>query len=354
MPDLLDFQTYPIPLNLALFAVAAGIVWLVGTRLSSLADQLAEQSGLGQGFVGLVLLAVTTSLPEISTTATASLAGNPALATNNLLGGVAMQTAVLGLADVRLARGALTFFTPDPGLLLEGTTLVLLLGLVLAGVAAGPVFTLFGVGLWTVLVGCFYLLAIYLIWSYEGAGAWRPVKTPEQVDRQQRGKRPDQTRYGDRSTRQLAWLFVAGGIVLLVAGWTVASVSEALAVDTGLGSSFVGATLLALSTSLPEVSTTLAAVRLGAYRMAFSNIFGSNILMVGLLLPADLLYRQGPLLAAVDSSAVFAAGVGIVVTAVYLIGLIERRDKTVWGLGLDSAAVLVLYAGSLVVLYQLR
>ncbi len=112
--------------------------------------------------------------------------------------------------------------------------------------------------------------------------------------------------------------------------------------------------MVAISTSLPELSTTIAAARLGAYSMAISNIFGSNALMVGLLFVSDVFYREGPILEAVDSSAIFAAASGVVVTSVYLIGLIERRNKTVGRLGLDSLTVLFVYAGTILVLYTLR
>jgi cation:H+ antiporter len=160
--------------------------------------------------------------------------------------------------------------------------------------------------------------------------------------------------YTTKSTTQLFGLFAAGGTVIFMAGVTVAQVSDALAQQTGLGASFVGATLVAISTSLPELSTTIAAARLGAYSMAISNIFGSNALMVSLLFVSDVFYREGPILESVDASAIFAAASGVVVTSVYLIGLIERRNKTVGRLGLDSLTVLFVYAGTVLVLYTLR
>src|SRR5690606_5192327 len=104
----------------------------------------------------------------------------------------------------------------------------------------------------------------------------------------------------------------------------------------------------------PELSTTLAAVRMGSYAMAISNIFGSNMIMVALLLPADVLYREGPILDAVDDAAVFTVAVGMAVTALYLIGMLERRDRTFLRMGLDSLGVLALYVASLVGLWTLR
>jgi cation:H+ antiporter len=120
-----------------------------------------------------------------------------------------------------------------------------------------------------------------------------------------------------------------------------------------LGSSFIGVTLLASATSLPEVSTTLAAVRIGAYSLAISNIFGSNLLMIALVLPADLVYRGAPILEALDPATGFALISGVLVTGIYLAGLLIRSRRTIAGMGIDSALVLLVYAVTIVVFYRL-
>ena len=88
--------------------------------------------------------------------------------------------------------------------------------------------------------------------------------------------------------------------------------------------------------------------------MAVANIFGTNAFLVALLFLSDLFYRQGPVVQAVDRSSVFAAAAGIVATSVYLVGLIERRNRRFLGMGIDSSIVLVCYATTLLVLYLLR
>ena len=130
--------------------------------------------------------------------------------------------------------------------------------------------------------------------------------------------------------------------------------AEALAEQTGLGKSFIGATLLAGSTSLPELSTTIMAIRLHSYTMAISNIFGSNLIMVVLILPADLAFTGGPLLQYADKSAAFALICGIVVTSIYVVGLTVRSSGRFLGMGYDSAAVLLVYILSLFGLYAFR
>ncbi len=96
------------------------------------------------------------------------------------------------------------------------------------------------------------------------------------------------------------------------------------------------------------------AVRLRSYTMAISNIFGSNLIMIILLLPADLLYTEGLVLAEADSIASFAIITGIIVTIIYVIGLVIRSRRTVFGVGVDSLLVLAIYITSLFVAFQLR
>jgi cation:H+ antiporter len=353
-----DFQANLIWANLAIFAAAASVIWFAGTKLARCADLIAERTGLGKAFVGLVLLAAATSLPEVATTATAAALGSASLAVNNLYGGIATQTVFLALADISAVRGSLTYFTPRPVLLLQGTALVLLLALALAGIAVGGLFSLFGIGLWTVVLFVAYLVAVLLIHRYEGRGGWKPVDVP---DKQGEEGGQDQTqperKEGEEetpSTRRVFFVFAALGLVILVAGVVIAQVAEALAEQTGLGAGFVGATLLATAGSLPELSTTIAAVRIGSYAMAVSNIFGSNAMDATLVGLADVFYREGPILQAVDRSSTFMAAVAIILTCVYLVGMIERRDRVIWRMGLDSALVLPLYLGALGILYFLR
>ncbi len=142
--------------------------------------------------------------------------------------------------------------------------------------------------------------------------------------------------------------------MILVCGVALVDVCENLAIQTGLGSSFIGATLLSISTSLPELSTTIAAVRMGAYTMAISNIFGSNMIMVLVLFPADIFYRDGLLLDHVDETAQLALIGGITVTTIYLVGLMVRRKPRIFGIGLDSLVVLFIYAVTVWGFYQVR
>lgn len=353
---LIDFQTQAVWVNAGLFALAAVGVWYAGASLTTYADVLAERTGLGRAFIGGLLLGGATSLPEIATTATAAAAGNAVLAGSNLLGGVAMQLGVLAAVDaLGIRQWALTFVTPQPVLLLQGVLLILLLAVAMAAMAAGELWSVASVGGWSILLAALYLGALAVLYRYEGQPRWEPSGeraelAPPVADLKAASVRA----YRKMPTWRLWSAFGVGALGVLGSGFVVARTGDALAGQTGLGSSLVGATLVALATSLPEVSTTVTAVRLGAYSMAVANILGTNALEVALFFVADLCYRDGLIFMAVPRSAIFLGALGIVVTCCYLWGFLERRNQTVWGMGLDSAAVLVLYGSGMVVFFLIR
>lgn len=351
--SLLNFQSYAVWINAAIFAAAAGLVWFAGSRISGYADSISQRTGLGAAFVGLLLLALATETPEIATTVTAASGGNAELAIGNLFGGVVMQTAVIAVVDVIVLRQALTFFTPQPSLLLQGVLLTMLLGLTLAAATAGQNIAFWSVGLSSLLLFGAYVLSLYLSHQYEGEERWIPDTPLEEImeGEDASGRTGMREQYAQWPMGRLIGFFLGGTLMILLAGFILARTGEAMANQIGLSQSFVGSTLLAISTSLPELSTALTAARLRNYSMAISNIFGSNAIMVALIFLADLFYRDGPILASVDAASRFTVAMGVVVTGAYVAGLVERRDQTIMRMGLDSFFVAIFYVVTLVVLY---
>lgn len=342
------FGSYPLALNLALFTVSAAVVWVAGTRVSRYADRIAQVSGLGHAAVGLVLLAGITSLPEIAVTTTASAGGNASLAVNNLLGSVAMQVAVLAVADFVIRRDALTSVIPDPAVLAQGTLNILTLAVVAAAVIVGDV-ALAGIGMWSWGLLAFYLVSVRIVTLAPGKKGW--------VGKGDAGAAAsDEASTGALAALSLRALIARtalAALAILAAGFLLAKTGESIARQSGLGQSLGGFVLVAVATSLPEVSTVFEAVRLRRYVMAVSGIFGTNLLNGGLIFLADVVYRGPPVLNEVGPFSAFASLLGIAVTAIFLTGLVERRDRTVLRMGIDSIAVLVVYAGGLLILYRL-
>ncbi|MDM4018273.1 sodium:calcium antiporter [Roseiconus lacunae] len=357
---MLEFTSYPIWGNAAVFAAGALLVWTAGTKLSRYVDLFADRTGTGKAFAGVLLLGGATSLPELATTLTAASSGAAQLAGNNLIGGIVMQIAVLAFVDACLLRGKpLTLFSPKASLLLVGVMLILLVALASAAISSGELASLdivfLGhVGIWPVLLFVAYLGTLWLIYQYEGDPRWEPrgdIAQPPETARDLKDAHHET--YAETTTKRLAGYFAIASICVLIGGFFVAKTGEAIAEQTGIGEGFIGATLVALATSLPEVSTTYSAVRFGAYSMAAANILGTNSLEVALFLPAELAYRGGLIFDQMKPSAAFLAALGIVVTAIYLGGILERRDKTIAGMGIDSFAVLFVYLCGMAVFYWL-
>jgi cation:H+ antiporter len=345
-----------VVIDLISFVLAAAAIWWAGGRLELRADAIARRTGLGHAFTGVLLLAVVTSLPEVVTTVTAIVVhDDPTLAVYGLLGGVAMQTAVLALADARKGRsGALTYFSPRFALLLQAVGVVLLLQLAIVGIVAKGVPTVASVSVWSIALAAAYGALLYLAYRFRKRGAWVAADragAANEGDDEGAEEGEGASTLAKRSRARLGVESAALAGVVLAGGLVATNSAESLAELTGLGSAFIGATLLASATSLPEVSTTLAGVRGGRYTEAISNVFGGNAFDVTLILLADVLYRDGAVLASTPLSAVLVAAIGSAMTCVYLWGLLERENHTIAGIGWDSATALLLLVAGLSALY---
>jgi cation:H+ antiporter len=146
----------------------------------------------------------------------------------------------------------------------------------------------------------------------------------------------------------------ASALVILGAGYGLATVGDVIARQSGLGSSFVGVTLMAFATALPEASTVFASMYRGLYTMAISDILGSNIINVMLLFGIDAVTPGGPVLSLVGDFSAIGALLGLAVTGLFMMGLAERADRTFLRMGRDSAAVLAVYSGGMFLLYSMR
>ena len=343
------FGTYPLLTNLLVFTAAGLIVWFAGVRLSTYADALTVRTRLSQAFLGIALLGIATSLAEVATTISAALIGNADLVSGNLFGGVAMQITVLAIVDLMVVRGALTYFTPSAVLLFQGAMLLLMLSLALAGGALGEPIVIFGVGLTSMVLAGAYLMTLRISKDDKYLPRWRPSDKSAPVSKPKKVE-PE----GVPEGRKLYWYIAAMVLLIFGGGWVLAQTGDAIAKQTNLGAGFVGAALLAAATSLPELSTTITAARQGNHEMAVSNILGTNCLEVALFFVGDLFYSQGAILAEVNRSGFLAGTLGLVVTCIFLIGLLERRNRTVLGMGVDSLAVLIIYLAGLGGLYYVR
>ena len=350
---MLPLAENPLWLNISLFLGAGVVVWLAGTRLTRYADAIGSRTGLGQALVGALVLGGITSLPELATITTAAVSGDPALAVNNVLGGVAMQIAILALADALIGERGLSTLAGTASLLLQGNGLMIVLALAAAGITAGSIVAL-GIDLWTTALFVVVIVVLAAIHRYEEHPYWEHTQDSSDAPAEGPDIEPAAKGTSEWTTTRLLALTALTGLVVVIAGFTVTRLADAIATQSALGASFVGAILLAAVTSLPELSTTMEAVRLGRHKLAFSNIFGTNLLDAGFLFIADVFYTEGAILGQVGSFSSFAALLGILLTGTYVAGILQRPKRVVFRMGVDSALVILLYLVGTTVMYGLR
>ena len=357
--NLLNLNDSSLTLVTGLFIAASGLVWFAGTRLSRYADTFAEKTGIGHAIVGALLLGGITSLPEVATTITASSIGDAKIAINNLFGGVALQVTLLVVADISIGKRSLSSSLTSDSIYLQGIVGVLLLSAAVAIMVVGDL-AIWHIGVGSVLIMIMFFSGFSIVSYLESIHWWTSdperrtdIQTvKESVDPQHAASDKDKARNGlsEVLKSRLFLQLVFAALAVLVGGYFVVKSGEAIASQTGIGSSLVGAILVAISTSLPELSTTLSALKLKEYNMAFANIFGTNIFDVGLVFIADLFYTKGPILNEVSDFSIFAAVLGIALTTVYLLGLSIRYRNTLWRMGYDSMLVLAMYLSGLYVM----
>ncbi|MXQ11173.1 sodium:calcium antiporter [Microvirga makkahensis] len=346
------FDNLSIWLNGGIFAASAVIVWLAGSRLALYVDGIAGRTGIGQAFTGMLLLGGITSLPEIATVTTASWTGNAPLAVNNLLGSASINILLLAIADAVLGRNALTSVIGKPATLLQGTLGMMLMAAVAAVVLARDV-PVAGVGLGSTVLIVLCFASLWLSSGYERRHVWTAIDDEPDTGDVPGDDEQNESQGQKQSLRTLVIKTIIVGVVILGAGFLLSQTGDAIAKQTGLGASLVGLVLVGFATSLPELSSIIAAVRIRRYEMAVGDIFGTNLFNIALIFLADLAYPGGPVLAQAGAFESVAALVGLALTGVFVVGLLERRDRTVARMGYDSLAAIVLYVAGLVLLYVL-
>lgn len=339
-------SSLPLVVLVGSFVVAGAIIWISGIQLSNATDILSDRFGLGQALGGLILLAFVTNLPEIAITTTAALNHNVDIAVGNILGGIAVQTVVLVLIDgFGVSDHPLTYRAASLVLVLEGALVIGVLAVAVMGSQLPSSLIVARVGPGALLIALVWLAGLWLLRTANKGLPWHeqgypPDSQPRQSDTKQNKR---QAKMKSTSTVRAVSIFAVAALATLAAGVALEETGKEIAVHIGLSGILFGATFLAAATSLPELSTGLASVKNGDFRLAFSDIFGGNAFLPVLFLLATVLSGQAVLPAA-HKTDIYLTSLGILLTMVYLWGLIFRPAREYLRLGLDSILVLILYA----------
>lgn len=337
------FSDLSLLVLLAIGLAAAIAILFIGLRMTALADIIADRTGFGEALVGGVLLGSATSMSGTIVSLTSALDGRASLAFSNGIGGIAAQTAFLALADILWRRANLEHAAAELANVFQCGLLLLMLSIPLAAYAA-PDISFFGIHPASVALIGFYVIGVMATQRLRNDPMWVPVDTTEtRVDEPE-----DESERGKSPLRAII-IFSALMLIMGLAGWVVARIAAEFTDRFALSASLVGALMTAVVTSLPELVTTLAAVRRGALQLAVGGIIGGNTFDTLFLTISDIGYRDGSLYHAIGRDDLLWLSVGLLMTAVLMLGLIYRERQGPAHIGRESLTLLAIYAGAICV-----
>ncbi len=293
--------------------LCSAFILTAGWFLSWSGDVLAEKSGMGRTWIGLILLATVTSLPELfSGISSITIVDAPDILVGSLMGSCVFNLALIAVIDV--AHRPSSIYT------LAGQGHILSAGLGIGMIAFAGFALLMG-ELWgepaflTIGISTPIILAVYLL----------ACRTMYYFEKQRTGNgEGEMAQYGAVSTSRAVGVYLMSAAIIVMAAMRLPVLGERIAVALDWNESFVGTLFVALSTSIPELVVTIAAVRLGALDMGISNVLGSNLFNMAIVGLLDPLYFKGPVLQAAEPIHAATAFSALIMSTLVIIGLVYR------------------------------
>lgn len=299
------------------FAVCVILIGIAGTKLAHYADAIAEKTGMGGTWIGVVLLASVTSLPELATgISSVTVAGVPDIAVGDILGSCVFNLFILAFLEA-MTRSESIYRKASQGHILTSGFGIILIGIIGLGIVMSGGdnrFAVGHVGIYSIVLVGFYIFSMRTVFRFE-----------KQLADELSGQIEEN--HAHMTLSQTVLRYLAAALVVVSAGTWLPFVGAELAVQMQWNESFVGTLFVAFVTSLPEMVVTIAAVRLQALDMAVGNVLGSNLFNTVIIAVDDLFYLPGPLLADVSQSHIVSAFVAILMTGVVVVSLFYRTHR---------------------------
>jgi cation:H+ antiporter len=326
------------------FLACTAVIFLSGTHLSTVADVIAEKTGMGRTWVGVILLASITSLPELITGVSSVVIYNlPNITTGDLLGSCMFNLLILAILDVRRSRAPISSLAHQGQVLTAAFGILLLGGTTISILSADKMPSVGWIGVNSIGLLLLYLLAMRVVFRYEKK---RLAEFLMEV--------AEETRYEKISKRRAYARLVFHGALITLAATFLPHIADAIASRTGLGDTFVGSIFVALSTSLPEVVVSMAALKIGAVDLAVGNILGSNLSNIAILAIDDFLYWKGPLAQQMSAANAITAVGAMIMTGITMIALVYRSQKRVLLFPWESLGIYAVYGLTCLLLFLQR
>ena len=327
------------------FILCSAVIVYCGSNLSKYGDVIAEKTGLGRAWIGLVLMASVTSLPELITgISSVAIADVPDIALGDIMGACVFNLSIIALMDMLNGKKPI-FSESEHGLILSAGFGIILISLASISIMANANIPAIGhIGLYSPAIIMIYFIGIRGVFLFER----RRIK--EFV-----GEMAQTLRYEHITTKEAVVKYAINALFIIGAAASLPFIGNRLAEETGLGRSFVGTVFIAMATTLPELVVSVSALKIGAADMAIANLFGSNMFNIFILAIDDIFYVKGALLSNVSTNHAVTGFMAVLMTGIAIAGLTYRlQRKAFLRLGWDAIAILLAYTVNIYLLYSLR
>ncbi len=327
------------------FVACSALIVFSGSRLSRYGDVIAEKSGLGRTWIGLVLMATITSLPELITgVSSVAIVDVPDIALGDIMGSCMYNLAILALMDI-LDRRKPIFLGASRGHILSASFGILLIGIAVISIFLNEYMPSIGhIGLYTPVIIGVYLVGIRVVYFFEKRAMSELLH-----------KAKESFIYVEVPLKRAILMYTVNALIIVGSATWLPFIADRLAEETGLGRTFMGSVFVAMTTSLPEVVVSVAAVMIGAHDLAIGNMFGSNMFNILVLAVDDIFYTKGPIFSHISINHVMTGMIAIVMTSIAVIALTypPQRKKT-FRVGWDTFAIIIVWVVGILLLYITR
>ena len=349
-------EQIPLPVMWLLLAVAAIIILGASNFLAKSADVIAFKTGLGRAFIGVVLLATATSLPELGVgVSSIALVDKPDLAVGDAFGSNLFNLLIIGLLDLYWRNG------PILGSVSIAAVLVGSLGVLVIALAATAMLIhgyTTAMDSWTIspvsiLILVVFLFAMFMLYKFEQReqddGAYAASGAVEEED--------EGEQYAKESMTKTVAIYAVSAALVIIAAIGLSIIAEDVTERMGWNASFFGTQFLAFSTSLPELAASFAAIRINAPELAITGVLGSNLFNMGFILFMDDVALVGAPLWSPESISpihTLTAAIAILMTAVVLASVLRRgRGRPNRFFTWEALALIALYVAASVLVFML-
>ena len=331
------------------FFISAAIIIVAGVMLCIYADTISERTKLSKVWIGIILLGIVTSLPELVTSLSSvvKLAAYD-LALGNIFGSVNFNLLIIVILDFLYKKASITSKADSnrSHIFSAGCSLILIIIAIVGIIINGRIniLNIGNIGIDSILIALVYIVAIRLI---------SRLKTQE-VHSQMPSQNSESGIHKKTTLARSCLGFLIASIFVVASGMWLANIGREIACLTGWGQTFVGSIFLAMVTSFPELVVSISALKLGSIDMAFGNIFGSNMINLFIIPIIDIVYRKGAILAFVSQTHIITAMLAVFLTCIVMRGLLRQKKRTFFNLGWDTMIMLVIYLLGNYMLFRAR